>query len=97
MSKDKKILEIKKLNSGYGRSQVLFDVSMTVPEKGGVAIFGRNGVGKTTLLKSIIADEITQTGGSIEIDERILALTITKVESPKGSAMFPRIFPYFRR
>lgn len=68
MSKNRNLLEIKNLTSGYGRSQVLFDLSMDVPEIGGIAIFGRNGVGKTTLLKSIVGEGITQKSGSIEID-----------------------------
>ncbi len=40
----------------YGRSQVLFDVALDVPAIGAVAVLGRNGVGKTTLLKSIIGE-----------------------------------------
>ncbi|MCH2300086.1 MAG: ABC transporter ATP-binding protein [SAR324 cluster bacterium] len=95
VSKDKKILEIKKLNSGYGRSQVLFDVSMTVPEKGGVAIFGRNGVGKTTLLKSIIADEITQTGGSIEIDGEDISTHNHESRIAKGIGYVPQDLSIF--
>jgi branched-chain amino acid transport system ATP-binding protein len=62
----KNILEIKDLCSGYGSSQVLNRLSMDVPEKGTVAIFGRNGVGKTTLLKSIVGDNIRQTDGIIK-------------------------------
>ena len=95
MSKDKKILEIKKLNSGYGRSQVLFDVSMTVPEKSGVAIFGRNGVGKTTLLKSIIGDEITQTGGSIEIDGEDISTHNHERRVAKGIGYVPQDLSIF--
>jgi len=47
------ILEIEKLNSGYGKSQVLFDISLTVKEKSICALLGPNGSGKSTLMKSI--------------------------------------------
>jgi len=48
------MLEIRDLNVAYGESQVLWDVSLDVPEGGVVCLMGRNGVGKTTLLKSIM-------------------------------------------
>jgi urea transport system ATP-binding protein len=48
------MLEIKGLNVAYGESQVLWDVSLDVPAGGVVCLMGRNGVGKTTLLKSIM-------------------------------------------
>jgi branched-chain amino acid transport system ATP-binding protein len=50
------LLEVSKLCAGYGRSQVLFDVGLHVPHTGAVAVLGRNGVGKTTLLKTIIGE-----------------------------------------
>ena len=52
------LLSISHLNAGYGRSQVLFDLSLAIPATGAVAILGRNGAGKTTLLKTL-AGEIT--------------------------------------
>lgn len=48
------ILELRGVNSFYGSSHILFDVSLDVPEGGAVAVLGRNGVGKSTLLKSVI-------------------------------------------
>jgi branched-chain amino acid transport system ATP-binding protein len=50
------LLEVSNLSAGYGRSQVLFDVGLRVPQTGAVAVLGRNGVGKTTLLKTIIGE-----------------------------------------
>lgn len=64
---DQPILSVTELSSGYGRSRVLFDLSMTAPRIGAVAILGRNGAGKTTLLKTL-AGEITPMGGSIAFD-----------------------------
>lgn len=48
------MLIIEKLNQFYGQSHILHDISFTVPEKQCTCIIGRNGVGKTTLLKSIM-------------------------------------------
>ena len=48
------MLEIQGLSVAYGESQVLWDVSLDVPPGGVVCLMGRNGVGKTTLLKTIM-------------------------------------------
>ena len=48
------MLEIQKLNVSYDGSRILRDVNMAVPPKGVVCLMGRNGVGKTTTLKSIV-------------------------------------------
>ncbi len=61
------LLQVDRLCAGYGRSQVLFDLSLAVPPTGAVAILGRNGAGKTTLLKTL-AGEIRPMSGSIVFD-----------------------------
>jgi branched-chain amino acid transport system ATP-binding protein len=48
------MLEVKKLNSGYGKLQVLYDLNIQVPDKGLTVVVGPNGAGKTTLLCSIM-------------------------------------------
>jgi len=48
------MLEISQLNVAYGESHVIHDVSFKVGPRESVAIMGRNGMGKTTLLKSLI-------------------------------------------
>lgn len=48
------MLEIKGLNVAYGESQILWDVSLEVPSGSVVCLMGRNGVGKTTLLKAVM-------------------------------------------
>ncbi len=48
------ILEVKKIYTSYGLSQVLFGVSLEVDEGEVVSLLGRNGVGKTTTLRSIM-------------------------------------------
>lgn len=48
------ILEVNKLETKYGMSQVLFGVDLNVEEAESVCVLGRNGVGKTTTLNSIM-------------------------------------------
>jgi len=57
-------LQVRDLCVSYGRSQVLFDVTLAAPRHGAVAILGRNGAGKTTLLKAIVG-ELTARSGTI--------------------------------
>ena len=67
MSNNDVILEVDELCSGYGQSQVLFDVTLNCQKQGAVAILGRNGAGKSTLLKTI-ASEIDPLGGNVIFD-----------------------------
>ena len=67
MSDQSILLDVQNLEAGYGRSKVLFDVSMIARKTGGVAILGRNGAGKTTLLKTLVG-EIRPTTGHIYFD-----------------------------
>jgi urea transport system ATP-binding protein len=48
------LLEIREVNTFYGESHILRDVDLTVKSGEMVCLIGRNGVGKTTLLKSLI-------------------------------------------
>jgi branched-chain amino acid transport system ATP-binding protein len=48
------LLEVERINSYYGDSHILFDVSLEVARNEVVALLGRNGAGKTTTLKSLI-------------------------------------------
>lgn len=47
------LLELKNINSGYGKKQVLYDVSLEVEQGSIVLLIGSNGSGKSTLLKVI--------------------------------------------
>ncbi|MGJ8534711.1 MAG: ABC transporter ATP-binding protein [Alphaproteobacteria bacterium] len=55
-------LSIKSVTSGYGGVQIINGVSMQVDQGEIVAVIGRNGVGKTTLMKTIIGDVTTASG-----------------------------------
>mgnify|MGYP001547025754 CR=1 FL=1 len=48
------ILTVEGLNARYGRAQALFDIDLTLGEGEVVALMGRNGAGKSTMLKAII-------------------------------------------
>jgi urea transport system ATP-binding protein len=48
------MLEVRGLSVAYGESQVLWEVTLDVPAGSVVCLMGRNGVGKTTLLKAIM-------------------------------------------
>ncbi len=61
------LLEVNGLNSYYGDSHILFDVSLTVDRNQVVALLGRNGAGKTTTLKSLMG-VVTPRAGSILFD-----------------------------
>ncbi len=90
------MLEVDKINTGYGGIQVLWDISLKVDEGEFVAIVGANGAGKSTLLKTI-AGIHGQTSGAISFEnERIEALPAHSVVA-RGIAMVPegrRLFPY---
>jgi urea transport system ATP-binding protein len=57
------VLTIKGLNQFYGGSHTLWDVDLTIPEGSRMCLMGRNGMGKTTLLKCIMGLQPTRSGG----------------------------------
>ena len=61
------LLEVKGLNSYYGDSHILFDVSLRVERNEVVALLGRNGAGKSTTLKSLMG-VVTPRAGSVMLD-----------------------------
>jgi branched-chain amino acid transport system ATP-binding protein len=61
------LLEVSSLNSYYGDSHILFDVSMRVEQHEVVALLGRNGAGKSTTLKSLMG-VVTPRSGSVRLE-----------------------------
>jgi len=90
------LLELSNVTAGYGQTPVLFDVSMKV-EKGDLAcLLGRNGVGKTTLLRSIIGLNALSKGSMI-FDADDISKTPTYKRAKYGIAYIPQgreIIPY---
>jgi branched-chain amino acid transport system ATP-binding protein len=66
------LLQVDKLNSYYGDSHILFDVSLRVERHEVVALLGRNGAGKSTTLKSLMG-VVAPRSGSVRLDGADLA------------------------
>ena len=65
-------LKLASVHAGYGETVVLEDIGFSLPERGSLAVLGRNGVGKTTLLSTLIG-HTTFHSGSIEYQGRPIA------------------------
>jgi len=91
------MLEVRNLQTAYGRSQVLFDVSLEIRAAEVVTLLGRNGMGKTTTVRSIMgmvhpnAGEISFAGQPIfrKPSYRIAKAGIGLV--PEGRQVFPNL------
>jgi len=83
------MLEISHLNVFYGESQAIRDVSFNVGAQESVAIMGRNGMGKTTLLKSLIG-MLPSRSGSIRVDSQELADRPSHQRVNSGLAFVPQ-------
>ena len=66
------LLEVEGLNSYYGDSHILFDVSLRVEANEVVALLGRNGAGKSTTLKSLMG-VVTPRSGKVVFDGKSVA------------------------
>ncbi|OIQ49028.1 High-affinity branched-chain amino acid transport ATP-binding protein LivF [Pseudodesulfovibrio hydrargyri] len=83
------------LNQYYGGSHILRDVNLHIDKGSCVCLMGRNGVGKTTLLKSVMG-LIPIRSGSIELDGEDLARDPAAARARKGIGYVPQgreIFP----
>ena len=70
------LLEVSDLNAWYGESHVLHGVTMTVAEGETVCILGRNGMGKTTTLRSIMGIVRKRTGRIAFAGQDLMALPL---------------------
>jgi branched-chain amino acid transport system ATP-binding protein len=89
-------LDVRHLDAGYGRSQVLFDVNIGIPWRGGVAVLGRNGAGKTTLMKTIVG-ELPSSKGDLFLDGRNIARQRTEQRVRSGIGYVPQEHSIFAR
>lgn len=91
------MLEVSGLNQYYGESHTLWDVSMQVAAGSCVCLMGRNGVGKTTLLKSLMG-LLPVKSGVIEFDGRDIVAASAESRArvgigyvPQGREIFPQL------
>ena len=90
------MLEISHLNVAYGESQVIHDISFKVGPRESVAIMGRNGMGKTTLLKSLIG-LLSARAGAIRLGDIDLVGQPSYRRVQRGLAFVPQgrmVFPF---
>ena len=91
------MLNVSNLKVCYGQSEVIHGLNFTVPENETLAIMGRNGMGKTTLFKSLIGI-LPSTEGQITVDGTDVTNkdSYQRVESgiayvPQGRMIFPNL------
>lgn len=88
-------LEISDLSAGYGATRVLENVSFSVPAGSRLAVLGRNGMGKTTLLATI-AGQTKRYGGSIRLGGTDMSSMESSSRARNGLGYVPQarcIFP----
>src|SRR5258707_388855 len=90
------MLEVQNLNVYYGDSHVIRNVGFAVGERETLAIMGRNGMGKTTLLKSLVG-LLPARSGNVALDGKPLLGRKSYERVAAGLAYVPQgrmIFPY---
>jgi urea transport system ATP-binding protein len=90
------VLNITGLNVFYGESHVIRDASFELKDGETIAIMGRNGMGKSTLLKALIG-LLKPRGGKVSFGERDLTMADTYERVAAGMGYVPQgrmIFPY---
>ena len=91
------MLAVQNLQAGYGPAQVLFDVSFTVGAGEVVTLLGRNGMGKTTTIRTVMG-LLRARGGDARFEgERLIALPPYRIAQrglglvPEGRQVFPTL------
>jgi branched-chain amino acid transport system ATP-binding protein len=91
------LLEIREINTFYGESHILQGISLNVDSGETVSILGRNGVGKTTTLKSIIGLLIPRSGSILFDGKKISGLPPYEIANigigyvPEDRRIFPKL------
>ena len=91
------MLQVTALNQFYGGSHTLWDVDLGVPQGSRTCLMGRNGMGKTTLLKCIMG-LLPSASGEIRFDQHDLRAKPTEARArlgigyvPQGREIFPQL------
>ncbi|RKP51886.1 ABC transporter ATP-binding protein [Pararobbsia silviterrae] len=90
------MLKLRNVSAGYGKSEVLRDVSLDVGEGEIVTVIGANGAGKTTTLKTLCGI-VRARDGSIEFDGEPIANLAPHAIVARGITMIPegrQLFPF---
>src|SRR3954469_6059488 len=89
------LLAVSGLSAGYGRAMVLSDIAFRLEEGEALAVLGRNGVGKTTLIDSIVG--VTRRfGGSLSLGGREIATMAPEARVAAGIGWVPQERNIFR-
>jgi urea transport system ATP-binding protein len=83
------VLTVSELNQFYGGSHTLWDVSLSVPEGSRTCLLGRNGMGKTTLLRCIMG-QLSPTSGAVIFDGADLRRIAPEARARLGIAYVPQ-------
>jgi len=88
-------LDVRNLSAGYGQTHVLEDVSFSVPAGGRLSILGRNGMGKTTLMASLMG--LTRRyAGSISLGGQDVTALGTAARAHGGIGLVPQTREIFK-
>lgn len=83
------MLQINDLQTGYGRTQVISGVDLTVPDGSLVSVLGHNGAGKTTLLRAVVG-HLLPTRGTITLDGEDISSLRPHQRVARGMAYVPQ-------
>lgn len=82
------LLRCEQISAGYGASQVLFNVDFSVQEGEIVTLLGRNGMGKSTTVKSLVG-AIPLMSGQIYFEEQAITSLASDARARRGIALVP--------
>ena len=91
------MLEVANLETAYGRSQVLFGITLKIEKSEVVSLLGRNGMGKTTTVRSIMGITSPQAGTISFHGKSLFDLPSYKIAKsgiglvPEGRQIFPNL------
>ena len=91
------MLELENIDTFYGDTHILWDLSLRVPKGSAVAILGRNGMGKTTIIRSVIGLPAPTSGVVRFNGEKINGLAPFRIARkgiglvPQGRIVFPSL------
>jgi urea transport system ATP-binding protein len=89
------LLQVEGLNQYYGESHTLWDVALAVPKGECVVVMGRNGVGKTTLLRSIMG--LLPSSGGVRFESADLSAAPAERRARAGIGYVPQGREIFAR